>query len=79
MSGFQGFKLKDFVKAQSAVGLRKLMFEKQLELKMVSIEWEVMHDGKDFYGWYSRLVDRKDFSDPKIENGIRDFSTDNNP
>lgn len=51
------FKIRNFIKAKSEKRLRRLMFEKQVKLGMVSLEFDNITFVKgNWYAWYYEIL-----------------------
>lgn len=46
------FKIKNYIKAKSPRRLRLLMFQKQIQLSMTALEFEVVFAKGEWYAWY---------------------------
>jgi hypothetical protein len=50
------FKVRSYIEAKSAKRLRFLMYKKQIELSMQSLEFDIVVNGKKFYAWYYDIL-----------------------
>lgn len=48
--------LPNFIKARTAKALRADMIKNNARLKMATINYKVIHDGKHFYAWYNEPI-----------------------
>lgn len=51
------FKIKNFLKAKSPVRLRQLMYEKQLQMQMTSLHFDIVSHKGELYAWYDEILD----------------------
>ena len=57
------FKVRNFIKAKSEKRLRSLMFEKQLELKMSALEFDIIFANGFWFAWYYEIASNKSLSE----------------
>lgn len=66
------FKVRNFIKAKSEKRLRSLMFEKQMQLKMTALAFDIVYANGYWFAWYYELLDNKTLGE------VADGNTDNN-
>jgi hypothetical protein len=50
------FKIRNFIKAKSEKRLRRLMFDKQVELGMAALEFDITYASKNWFAWYYEIL-----------------------
>jgi hypothetical protein len=70
------FKIRNYIKAKSEKRLRSLMFHKQLELKMVALEFDNITYAKGYwFAWYYEIA--SDANVMQIESENNDTAKNN--
>jgi len=50
------FKIRNFIKAKSEKGLRRLMFDKQIELGMAALAFDITYAKGAWVAWYYEIL-----------------------
>jgi len=50
------FKIRNFIKAKSEKGLRRLMFDKQIELGMAALAFDITYAKGTWVAWYYEIL-----------------------
>lgn len=66
------FKVRNFIKAKSEKRLRFLMYQKQLELKMAALEFDITYAKGFWFAWYYEILNNDSVSE------LVDGNTENN-
>jgi hypothetical protein len=65
------FKIRNYITARSEKRLRRLMFDKQIELGMAALAFDITYANKKWVAWYYEIL-----TNDKLE--ILDDTTENN-
>jgi hypothetical protein len=61
------FKVRNFIKAKSEKRLRSLMYQKQLQLKMAAMQFDVIHANGYWFAWFYEVLNTESLNE--IANG----------
>lgn len=50
------FKIRNYLRAKSEKRLRSLMYEKQIQLKMASLEFDIIFANGYWFAWYYEIL-----------------------
>jgi hypothetical protein len=50
------FKIRNFIKAKSEKRLRRLMFDKQVDLGMAALAFDITYANKQWFAWYYEIL-----------------------
>lgn len=50
------FKVRNFIKAKSEKRLRSLMYQKQLQLKMAALQFDIVYANGYWFAWYYEIL-----------------------
>lgn len=61
------FKVRNFIKAKSEKRLRSLMYQKQLQLKMAAMQFDIVHANGYWFAWFYEILNTQSLDE--IANG----------
>jgi hypothetical protein len=50
------FKIRNYIKAKSVKGLRRLMYDKQIQLGMAALAFDIVYAKGTWYAWYYQIL-----------------------